>query len=302
MTWRSVVITKPARLSFKNRALVVEQEGEKASVPLEDIAVLVLDTPQVVLTSQLLSACVEAGIVTITVNAMHTPNGVLMPYLPHSRALKVMRLQMALSIPAQKRIWQSIVQQKLRNQAAVLEFRDSQMLARQVLNLVAQVRSGDPDNFESQGAVIYFPALFYSGFTRRYDCFYNAALNYCYSIVRSAIARSLVSYGFLPAFGLHHRNELNAFNLADDLIEPYRPLVDAWIVKNYPLQPERELTPQDKATLVSILHVDAPRLRGDEVEGSSTVLALIDATVISLSQRLQDANVNLVMPGLPRHE
>lgn len=302
MTWRSVVITKPARLSFKNRALVVEQEGEKASVPLEDIAVLVLDTPQVVLTSQLLSACVEAGIVTITVNAMHTPNGVLMPYLSHSRALKVMRLQMALSVPAQKRIWQSIVQQKLRNQAAVLEFRDSQMLARQVLNLVAQVRSGDPDNFESQGAVIYFPALFYSGFTRRYDCFYNAALNYCYSIVRSAIARSLVSYGFLPAFGLHHRNELNAFNLADDLIEPYRPLVDAWIVKNYPLQPERELTPQDKATLVSILHVDAPRLRGDEVEGSSTVLALIDATVISLSQRLQDANVNLVMPGLPCHE
>ncbi len=302
MTWRSVVITKPARLSFKNRALVVEQEGEKASVPLEDIAVLVLDTPQVVLTSQLLSACVEAGIVTITVNAMHTPNGVLMPYLSHSRALKVMRLQMALSVPAQKRIWQSIVQQKLRNQAAVLEFRDSQMLARQVLNLVSQVRSGDPDNFESQGAVIYFPALFYAGFTRRYDCFYNAALNYCYSIVRSAIARSLVSYGFLPAFGLHHRNELNAFNLADDLIEPYRPLVDAWIVKNYPLQPERELTPQDKATLVSILHVDAPRLRGDEVEGSSTVLALIDATVISLSQRLQDANVNLVMPGLPCHE
>lgn len=302
MTWRSVVITKPARLSVKNRALVVEQEGEKASVPLEDIAVLVLDTPQAVLTSQLLAACVEAGIVTITVNAMHTPNGVLMPYLSHSRALKVMRLQLALSVPAQKRIWQSIVQQKLRNQAAVLGFRDNQTVAGHVSSLVAQVRSGDPDNFESQGAVVYFPALFYKGFTRRQDCFYNAALNYGYSIVRSAIARSLVSYGFLPAFGLHHRNELNAFNLADDLIEPYRPLVDAWVVKNYPLQPERELTPQDKATLISILHIDVPRLRGDAVEGSSTVLALIDATVISLSQRLQDANVNLVMPGLPRHE
>lgn len=302
MTWRSVVITKPARLSFKNRAMLVEQEGDKASVPLEDIAVLVIDTPQAVLTSQLLVACMDAGVVVITVNAMHTPDGVMMPYLQHSRALRVMRLQMGLSVPAQKRIWQSIVQQKLRNQAAVLAFRDCQPVARHLLHLASQVRSGDTDNFEGQGAGAYFPALFYKGFTRVKDCFYNAALNYGYSIVRSALARSLVSYGFLPAFGLHHRSELNAFNLADDLIEPYRPLVDAWVVKNYPLQPERELNPQDKATLVSILHVDAPRLRGDEIEGSSTVLALIEATVISLSQRLQDANVNLVMPGLPSHE
>lgn len=302
MTWRSVVITKPARLSFKNRAMVVEQEGNKVSVPLEDIAVLVIDTPQVVLSSQLLSACMDTGIVVVTVNAMHTPNGLMMPYLQHSRALKVMRLQIALSVPAQKRIWQSIVQQKLRNQAAVLVFRECQPVAAHLLQLANLVRSGDPDNFESQGAVPYFPALFYKGFTRVQDCFYNAALNYCYSIVRSALARSLVSYGFLPAFGLHHRSELNAFNLADDLIEPYRPVVDVWVVKNYPLQPERELNPQDKATLVGILHIDAPRLRGAEVEGSSTILALIDATVISLSQRLQDADVNLVMPGLPSHE
>ncbi len=302
MNWRSVVITKPARLSLKNRAMLVEQESDKASVPLEDIAVLVIDTPQAVLTSHLLSACMDAGVVVITVNAMHTPNGVMMPYLQHSRALKVMRLQMGLSVPAQKRIWQSIVQQKLRNQAAVLEFRDCQPVARHLLYLASQVRSGNADNFEGQAAGAYFPALFYKGFTRAKDCFYNAALNYGYSIVRSALARSLVSYGFLPAFGLHHRSELNAFNLADDLIEPYRPLVDAWVVKNYPLQPARELNPQDKATMVSILHVDAPRLRADEIEGSSTVLALIEATVISLSQRLQDANINLVMPGLPRHE
>lgn len=302
MTWRSVVITNPARLSFKNRAMVVEQQGDAASVPLEDIAVLVLDTPQVVLTSQLLSACMQAGIVVMTVNSMHTPNGVLMPYLQHSRALKVMRLQMGLSVPAQKRIWQGIVRQKLRNQAAVLAFRESHDAARHLFYLADQVRSGDTDNFEAQGAGMYFPALFYKGFTRVRDCFYNAALNYGYSIVRSALARSLVAYGFLPAFGVHHRSELNAFNLADDLIEPYRPLVDAWVVKNYPLEPERELNPQDKATLVSILHVDAPRLRGDEIEGSSTVLALIEATAISLSQRLQDANVNLVMPGLPQHE
>lgn len=302
MTWRSVVITKPARLSFKNRAIVVEQEGNKVSVPLEDIAVLVIDTPQAVLSSQLLSACMDEGIVIVTVNAMHTPNGLMMPYLQHSRALKVMRLQLALSVPAQKRIWQSIVQQKLRNQAAVLVFRGCQPVAGYLLQLANQVRSGDADNFEAQGAAVYFPALFYKGFTRVKDCFYNAALNYCYSIVRSALARSLVSYGFLPAFGLHHRSELNAFNLADDLIEPYRPVVDVWVVKNYPLQPERELNPQDKATLVGILHIDAPRLRGAEVEGSSTILALIDATVISLSQRLQDADVNLVMPGLPSHE
>jgi CRISPR-associated protein Cas1 len=302
MTWRSVVIANPARLSFKNRAMVVEQQGDAVSVPLEDIAVLVIDSPQVVLTSSLLSACASAGIVVVTVDAMHTPNGVLLPYLQHSRALRVMRLQLALSVPAHKRIWQSVVQQKLRNQAAVLDFRESPTVAKHLMYLSDQVRSGDPDNFEAQGAGAYFPALFYKGFTRSRDCFYNAALNYCYSIVRSALARSLVGYGFLPAFGVHHRSEQNAFNLADDLIEPYRPVVDAWVVKNYPLEPDRELTPTDKATLVGILHVDAPRLDGAEIKGSSTLLALIDATVISLSQRLQDANVNLVMPGLPSHE
>lgn len=120
MAWRSVVITRPARLSFKQRAMQVDQNGDTLRVPLEDISVLVIDQPQVSLTAQLLSAFASQQIAVITVGPDHHPNGVLLPHLPHSRALKVMRAQLNMSQPRRKRLWQHIVQRKIRNQAAVL--------------------------------------------------------------------------------------------------------------------------------------------------------------------------------------
>lgn len=299
MTWRSVMITQPARLSLKNRALLVEQQEASASVPLEDIAVIILDQPQASLTVPVLSACAEQGIAVLSVDTSHVPNGIFLPYLTHTRALKVMRAQLGLGVPAKKRIWQGIVRQKLRNQAAVLRAAEDPFTAHKLTVLVEKVRSGDSDNQEAHGARLYFSALFARDFTRAQSRFYNAALNYGYAIIRSALARSLVGYGFLPAFGLHHHSEQNAFNLADDLIEPYRPLVDLWVLQKYPLEPERDLATEDKACLATLLHQDAPRLNGEEIQGSSTLLALIEATVISLAQRLRDARVELVLPGIP---
>lgn len=297
MTWRSVVISTPARLKHQHRALVVQQDSGDTRVPLEDIAVLVIDSPQVTLTSQLLAACANQQIVVVTVDETHTPNGVLLPYLPHSRALQVMRKQLALTQPHKKRLWQGIIQQKLLNQAVVLQNHHHVAAARHLQQLAQEVRSGDPDNLEGQGAQVYFRNLFPQPFNRAQDRFYNAALNYGYSVIRSAIARSLVGYGFLPAFGLHHRNEQNAFNLADDLIEPYRPLLDQHILGQYPLEPERDLQPPDKASLVRILHHDVPRLELGETTGNSTLLALIDATVISLAQRADDGLFHLTLPS-----
>lgn len=161
------------------------------------------------------------------------------------------------------------------------------------------MRSGDPDNFEAQAAQLYFPALFGKGFTRDDACFANSALNYGYAIVRSAIARSLVSYGFLPAFGLHHCSELNAFNLADDIIEPYRILVDACVVElcsEY--DADDMLDMPAKAKLVALLHQDVLRLDNGDATGQSTMLALIDASCISLGQSIKDGNLSLVLPAL----
>ena len=299
MTWRSVVIANPARLKLKHQALHVEQDSGSVTVPLEDIAVLVLDHSQITLTAQLLSACAGQQIAVITVDSSHTPNGVLLSYLPHSRALKVMRAQLALGLPARKRLWQSITQRKILNQAYLLTKQGHADASKHLQAMAAAVRSGDPDNFEAHAAQVYFCALFGEKFIRAQNRFYNAALNYGYSILRSALARSLVSYGFLPAFGLHHRSEQNAFNLADDLIEAYRPVVDAHVLAHYPYEPERELEPTDKSTLVSLLHLDAPRLDETGHAGSSTLLALIDATVVSLMQRLADGGNQLTLPGMP---
>lgn len=296
MAWRSVVITNPARLKFKNRALLIEQGSDCVSVPLEDIATLVIDCPQVTLTSQLLSACASQQIAVITVDETHTPNGVMLPFLPHTRALRVMRRQLAMTAPQRKRLWQSLVRQKLLNQSQVLAFNDQEQTADHLYAMAGQVRSGDPDNYEAQGAQLYFPALFGSGFTRNDEEFINGALNYGYSIIRSALARALVGYGFLPAFGLHHRSEQNSFNLADDLIEPYRPLVDN-LVTNFAA--ESHLGRESKAKLVSLLHQDAPRVENDTVSGKSTVLALVDATVISLARCVEGGEVSLTLPGLP---
>lgn len=299
MAWRSVVITQPARLKLEQKALRVEQDAGSVRIPLEDIAVIVIDQPQVTLTACLLTACATANIAVITVDATHTPNGVLLSFLPHSRAVQIMRKQLAMSQPCRKQLWRDIVQRKLDNQAEVLAWQGHDAAHRRLLNLAKSVRSGDAGHAESQGAQIYFRHLFGSGFNRDQDRLHNAALNYGYSIIRSAIARSLVGYGFLPAFGLHHASEQNAFNLADDLIEPFRPILDAHILASTPPgAAERQLNREDKANLVNILHQDVLMQQLDGTTNSSTILAAIDRVVISLSQRLDDNGSRLVLPKL----
>lgn len=297
MTWRSVVISKPAALRLENKALTILQNGNKARLMLEDVSVLVLDHPQISISGPLLSACATAQVVVICVDAAHLPNGLLLPFSPHSRALKVMTAQLALNQPNRKRLWQRIIRGKITNQAAVLAQAGQHSAAALLRQLAADTRSGDPDNHEAQAAQVYFRGLFHAGFHRSQSRFYNAALNYGYAVMRAALARTLVAYGFLPAFGLFHHNEQNAFNLADDLIEPYRPLLDAWLLGHYPEEPNRELQPSDKANLVALLHQDVA-VEGHAQAEKCTLLAAIDATVASLSSILMlgKAVTTLVLP------
>lgn len=300
MAWRSVMVTQPARLRLEQRALAVDGEQGTVRIPLEDMSVLVIDQPQVNLTAQLLSACADQQIAVVTVGANHHPNGVLLPHLPHSRALKVIRAQLAMSMPRRKRLWRSIIQRKIRNQADVLERHGHPATCRRLRALAQGVRSGDAGHAESQAAQIYFRALFPRGFTRGQDRLHNSALNYGYSIIRSALARNLVIYGFLTAFGLHHDSEQNAFNLADDLLEPFRPILDAYVLRQFPLDAhEHDLTREDKATMVNVMHEDVSLHQTDGETVLCTMLAAAEAVVVSLSRRVGDEGLLLALPGLP---
>lgn len=299
MGWRSIVISQGAHLSYKDKALCVKQEENGARIPLEDISVIVIDNPQITMTSALLCACADHQIIVITVGADHHPNGVLIPFSPHSRALKILRAQLAMRIPIRKQLRQHIIRQKIRNQSALLQHFGKKDIAERLTRISAKVRSGDPDNHEAKAAQQYFRSLFGADFHRAQDRFYNSALNYGYAVLRAALARTLVSYGFVPALGLFHDNEQNSFNLADDLIEPFRPILDWWVIRHFPLESGDDLGRTEKATLVSLLHQDISLSSHETKTGCCTTLAAIDAVVISLARILNDQDAStLVLPCL----
>lgn len=299
MTWRSVMISRPATLRREKFALLIEQE-QTARVPFEDIAVIVLNHREITLTHPVLSACGEHGIGLFSTGPNHHPNGVFMPFLPHSRATRMLRLQLDLGRPAAKRAWQTIIQSKIGNQAECLKQTDNPG-AERLESLARRVRSGDPDNLESQASGLYFRALFGNSFHRGQPLWINAALDYGYAVFRAAIARGLVAHGFLPAFGLFHASEQNAFNLADDLIEPFRPLVDLHVFKHRIGHDVDKLQPTDKAALVSLLNVDLTMPRG-----TMSALSSIEHAVESLARLYEGGSAELLelprLVGLTPHQ
>lgn len=292
MAWRSVVINRPAKLKREHFALVVEQE-QSARVPFEDIAVIVLNHRQITLTHPVLSACADYGIGLYSTGDNHQPNGVFIPFLQHSRATRMQRLQLDLDKPTTKRAWARIVQVKIKNQARCLEL----LLvagADRLTSYARRVRSGDGGNLEAQASAYYFPQVFGRSFTRSQKIWTNAALDYGYAVLRGACARALVAHGMLPSIGLFHSSEQNAFNLADDLIEAYRPVVDLHVALNRPRDGDAELQPSEKVALIGLLNVDVTMPRG-----KMTVLASIEQAAESLA-RLYDGSSELVLelPGL----
>ena len=212
MAWRSVVISQPAKLKCEHFSLVIEQ-AQSARVPFEDIAVIVLNHREITLTHPVLSACGEYGIALYATGDNHQPNGVFLPFLSHSRATRMMRLQLDIDKPKTKRAWAEIVKVKIANQAQCLQL-TKRGDAERLQSYASRVRSGDAENMEAQASSYYFPQLFGKGFHRAKDCWVNAALDYGYAVIRGAITRALVAHGFQPNIGLFHRSEQNAFNLA----------------------------------------------------------------------------------------
>lgn len=228
---RTIEVSTPGtKLSVRYGQLIVERpDVSQVSVPMEEIGVLLIDDIRTHATQRVYVEILKSGGCVVVNGIDHLPVGMMMPIEGHSTQVEIQRAQISLSRPFQKRMWQSIVTAKIRQQSQVLhEFCKFDL----GLNKMAKrVLSGDTSNMEAQAAQKYWPALFGKQFRRRRSLpGTNALLNYGYAIIRAAVARAVVASGLLPSIGIHHHNRSNTFSMADDLIEPFRPFVD-WRVK-----------------------------------------------------------------------
>jgi CRISP-associated protein Cas1 len=255
MLRKTVEIATPGtRLSVAHRQLVIERpELPRATVPIEDLGVLVVDDGRASYTQAVFVECLAAGATVIVTGRDHLPLGMMVPMEGHHALTERHWSQVEASAPLRKRLWQALIAAKLRQQGRVLKEagRDDAGLTA----LAGRVRSGDPDNFEAQGAQRYWPKLFGKDFRRdRGADGTNALLNYGYAVVRAACARSLVASGLIPSLGVWHRNRSNPFCLADDLLEPWRPIVD-WKVRGLHLAGEPAPSLDNRSTRAALLAI-----------------------------------------------
>ena len=259
MIKRTLFFGNPAYLSTKHEQLFVSFPDDKPdrTVPIEDIGMLVLENQQITITNGLLCKLTERKVAVVSCNAQHLPEGLLLPMQGHSEQTERVRYQLEASLPLKKNLWQQTVSAKIKNQYALLKEKGKE--SKRMEYLYKNVSSGDSGNHEAQAAAIYWQTLFdISDFNRGQNGIPpNNLLNYGYAILRAVIARALVSSGMLPGVGIWHRNKYNAYCLADDIMEPYRPYVDlvvAFIVENN--DQIEELTTDLKKELLAIPALD----------------------------------------------
>ncbi len=246
---QTLYISKRCFLKIEKEQLVIEGH-HKVHLPVEDLESVILESPQITITSACLSILAEHGCNVILCGKNHNPVALSLPFLPHSRQAMVNRIQINWSEAFKKRCHQIIIQKKIANQAKCYELlynRPHQKL----IELSRNVKLGDKGNAESYAANLYFGFLLNGKSRRNKELYYNKALNFGYAILRSKIAQELTASGFIPSIGLFHHNDLNNFNLADDIIEPYRPFVD-YIVFSQLKNQKPELDKYDKSILLKL--------------------------------------------------
>ena len=273
MIKKTLCFSNPAYLSLRNSQLVIQipdvekndsvtpefKRMNERTIPIEDIGVVVLDNKRITITTGAMEALLENNTAVITCDSRSMPTGLMLPLYGNTLQNERFRDQLDASLPLRKQLWQQTVKQKIANQEVVLS-RNTEAETRCMKAWVEDVRSGDADNLEARAAAYYWRNIFpdIPGFVRGRDGEPpNNLLNYGYAILRGVIARSLVSTGLLPTLGIHHHNRYNAYCLADDIMEPYRPYVDELVIK---IIRERndytELTKDLKAELLQIPVLD----------------------------------------------
>lgn len=283
MIKRTLYFGNPAYLSVRNCQLCIRkpEEGTETTIPIEDIGVVVLDHPQITLTHSVTEALLEVNAALITCDKKHLPVGLLLPLCGNTTQTERMREQLNASQPLKKQLWQQTVSAKINNQACLLEKRG--VIAKNMRVWAKNVKSGDAENLEGRAAAYYWKNAFPSlpDFTReREEIFPNSVLNYGYALLRGIAARALVSSGLLPTFGIFHRNKYNAYCLADDVMEPYRPYIDALVMQLY----EEGLCGEeiDKATKIKLLQIPVLDV---EINGKRSPLMVAMTTTTASLQK-----------------
>lgn len=308
MVKRTLYFSNPAYLSLRNGQLLLRlPEVERGNVPeqfkreaertfpIEDLGLVILDHKQIVVTHGVLESLLENNCAVVTCDSTHMPVGLLLPLEGNTIQSERFREQISCSKPLQKQLWQQTVQAKISNQAACLNRVEPNVEVRCMRVWSADVRSGDPDNLEARAAAYYWRNFFpeFPEFVRSRDGEYpNLLLNYGYAILRAIVARSLVGTGLLPTLGIHHHNRYNAYCLADDIMEPYRPYVDMLVKqivreRGVVVDLDREL----KGRLLSLPTLDVTIARH-----TSPLAVAVDTTCKSLQKCFAGEARQLVYP------
>lgn len=291
MGYRNIKIESSIGLHIKNSQLIIGDKG--VSFPLEDINCVLIENQSVTVSSYMLQEFAKNEIALYVCDEKHIPNAVLLPLVKHSRHFKMLTRQIEVGKPLIKRLWQQIIVCKIKNQALCLKEMELDGYDK-LLAMTKEVQSGDKTHVEAKAAAYYFRALYGDEFTRDNECIINSAMNYAYAIIRGLIARSIVCYGLEPSLGMFHHSELNSFNLADDLIEVFRPLVDLYVASHFDIaEVDSDLTPQIKRDLFNIINYDMS-MKGDK----RIISNCIDMLVYSYSGAIQGNRTDLELPEL----
>ena len=259
MIKRTLYFGNPARLNIQHQQLVIrkpDQPSFRHTVPVEDIGILLLDNPQINITHSVMQQLLKNNVAFITCDEKHLPTGLLLLLNGHTKQSQHFRHQVNASEPLKKQLWQQTVIAKISNQSRLLEMMG--IYNKPFAPLIRKVQSGDSTNVEGQAAKIYWASIFQDFTRERFGAYPNNLLNYGYAILRAIVARALTASGLLPTLGIHHRNQYNAYCLADDIMEPYRPYVDYLVIQIMEEYDEsiEDLTRDMKAHLLEIATID----------------------------------------------
>lgn len=287
MIKKTLYFGNPAYLKKELDQLKIEFPSEESkaarTIPIEDVGIVILDNPRVTITQALLAALIENNSALLSCDSRHMPSGLFMPMSANHTYTEKLKYQLDSSEPLRKNLWQQTVKAKIDNQALALRVKGKEVERMQYWS--SKVRSGDPDNYEGRAAAYYWSQLMDTSDTFRRGRFEeppNNLLNYAYAVLRAIVARSLVGSGMLPAVGIHHRNKYNPFCLADDIMEPYRPIVDLLVLDVLEMFDDDEieqLTPRVKQELLVL-----PTLDVCIEEARSPLMVAMQRTTSSLMQ------------------
>jgi CRISPR-associated protein Cas1 len=299
MPGRVVEIAEDGRhLSVSRGFLVVEGEREELGrqelgrIPLDDVGVLLVNAHGTTYSNNLLVKLAEKGAAVVLCGANHAPVAWVWPLVGNHIQAARMRAQLAAGKPLAKRLWQTLIKAKIEQQAAVAAALGKPSGAFETL--AREVRSGDPDNIEAQAARRYWPLIFGPDFRRDRAAFgVNAMLNYGYTVVRSAVARAVTGAGLHPSIGIHHSNQYNDMCLIDDLLEPFRPLVDLSVVR-LTASGAAEVTPEIKRRLAGLVAADMATAAGTTPLGTC-----LERLAVSLAQAYESGIASLDLPLAP---